>query len=138
MTTGTRSAASTTRSAPALRASLLEEDQELDEYMAAVFPKRVHTRAELLGFLDDCRQKVDRVVGGVTTEQANVVVPPPHPWAGSRFRDLLRANVRHVREHTEQLATVARGGDRPRVRRGTSMSETSASVPASPGRRRCH
>jgi hypothetical protein len=62
---------------------------------------RVYTRAELLGYLDYCRERCRIVVGGMTAEQARRMCR--FPWGEVTFGELHLYNMRHVQEHAAQL-----------------------------------
>jgi len=79
------------------------EDHDVDEHMVAVLPKRVYTRAELLRYLAHCRQKAQATIPALTELDVGRLIPNGQPHAGKTFKDLLRVNLRHLREHSAQL-----------------------------------
>ena len=62
---------------------------------------RTYTRAELLGYLDDCRRKCQETIVTMSTEQAQRLCR--FPWGELPFAELQLYNLRHVQEHAAQL-----------------------------------
>jgi len=62
---------------------------------------RTYTRAELLGYLDDCRRKCQETIVTMSTEQARRLCR--FPWGELPFAELQLYNLRHVQEHAAQL-----------------------------------
>lgn len=62
---------------------------------------RTYSREELLGYLNDCRQKCQDTVDGLSTEQAHQLCQ--FPWGELPFAELLLYTMRHVQEHAAQL-----------------------------------
>ena len=62
---------------------------------------RVYTRAELLGYLEICRQRCQETIGTLTTEQASRQCS--FAWGDLPFAELLLYTLRHVQEHAAQL-----------------------------------
>ena len=62
---------------------------------------RTYTRAELLAYLETCRQKCHAVVVGMTDEQAARLCR--FGWGELTFAELLLYNLRHVQEHGAHL-----------------------------------
>lgn len=62
---------------------------------------RVYTRAELLGYLQLCRQRCRETVLAMTTEQARRNCR--FPWGELPFAELQLYSLRHVQEHGAQL-----------------------------------
>lgn len=62
---------------------------------------RTYTRKELLGYLDDCRQKCRETILSLSPEQANHLCT--FPWGEVPFGELLLYTMRHVQEHATQL-----------------------------------
>ena len=62
---------------------------------------RVYTRAELLGYLEYCRQKCQETIGALSTEQAYRLCR--FAWGDLPFAELQLYNLRHVQEHGAQL-----------------------------------
>ena len=63
---------------------------------------RPYTRAELLGYLDLCRQRTQDTVMGMTIDQANRICR--FPWGEVPFAELQLYSLRHVQEHAAQLS----------------------------------
>lgn len=61
----------------------------------------VYTRAELLGYLATCRQRLNETVSALTPEQANRICR--FPWGEVPFAELILYVLRHVVEHAAQL-----------------------------------
>jgi hypothetical protein len=78
------------------------EDCALD--LAHYLPSRVFTRAEIGTYLADTRRKADHVVGGLTDEQADRLVPEGHRYAGMPYPSLLLLCLTHATEHAGQLS----------------------------------
>jgi hypothetical protein len=74
---------------------------DLVEMEAGEVLPRVYTRAELLGYLDDCRRKCQATLGALSPEQANRVCR--FSWGELPFAELQLYNLRHVQEHAAQL-----------------------------------
>ncbi|MCX6049704.1 MAG: DinB family protein [Chloroflexi bacterium] len=62
---------------------------------------RTYTRAELLGYLEDCRCKCQEIIGGMSTEQAYRLCR--FSWGELPFAELQLYSLRHVQEHGAQL-----------------------------------
>ncbi len=62
---------------------------------------RTYTRAELLGYLEICRQRCQETISSLTVEQAYRVCR--FPWGELPFAELLLYTMRHVQEHAVQL-----------------------------------
>jgi hypothetical protein len=62
---------------------------------------RVYTRAELLGYLELCRQRCRETITAMSSEQAQRVCR--FPWGEIAFAELQLYNLRHVQEHSSQL-----------------------------------
>jgi hypothetical protein len=62
---------------------------------------RTYTRAELLHYLEQCRQKYQETIGALSTEQAYRLCQ--FPWGEVPFGELLLYTLRHVQEHAAQL-----------------------------------
>ena len=73
----------------------------LEELEAAVLPPRVYSRAELLGYLQHCREKCRTKITSVSEEELARSCK-----VGNRtlsFGELLLYDMRHVQEHAAQL-----------------------------------
>ena len=62
---------------------------------------RTYTRAELLQYLEHCRQKCHEIIGALTNERANRLCR--FAWGELPFAELQLYNLRHVMEHGAQL-----------------------------------
>ena len=62
---------------------------------------RTYSRAELLSYLDVCRQRCQDTILNLTTEQANQLCQ--FPWGEVPFAELMLYTMRHVQEHAAQL-----------------------------------
>ncbi len=62
---------------------------------------RVYTRYELLGYLDDCRNKYQQAISDLTPEQSYRMCS--FPWGDLPYGELLLYVMRHVQEHAAQL-----------------------------------
>ncbi len=62
---------------------------------------RPYTRAELLGYLDYCRQKCQATLSSLSAEQASRLCR--FSWGEPTFAELQLYNLRHVQEHGAQL-----------------------------------
>ena len=62
---------------------------------------RTYTRAELLGYLEQCRQKCQETIGAMSPEQAYQLCR--FPWGELPFAELQLYSLRHVQEHAAQL-----------------------------------
>ena len=69
-------------------------------------PEPAHTKDELLGYLEHCRQKLDAVMAGMT--EAWVASPCPFDYRAMSNGELLLYNMRHVQHHTAQLNLLLR------------------------------
>ena len=65
-----------------------EPPRPFDENTYA-FPNRMFTKSELLGYIDYCRGRVDRTLGGLTEEAAARPLPDTH-----RYRHAVRSDRR--------------------------------------------
>jgi hypothetical protein len=74
---------------------------DLVEMEAGEALPRVYTRAELLGYLDTCRQRCQQTIAALTAEQARRVCR--FAWGELPFAELQLYNLRHVQEHAAQL-----------------------------------
>lgn len=62
---------------------------------------RTYTRAELLGYLEQCRQKCQETISAMSPEQAYQLCR--FPWGELPFAELQLYSLRHVQEHAAQL-----------------------------------
>lgn len=78
--------------------SLIEQDE------TGPLPERVYTKAEILAFLKDCRQRCKATIDALTDEMAQ-----RHcifGWGECSFLELLIYNLRHVHGHASQLNMI--------------------------------
>ncbi|HVU13932.1 MAG TPA: DinB family protein [Phototrophicaceae bacterium] len=73
----------------------------IDQWDGGPIPERVYTKAELLAYLADCRQKCQTTIEALTDEtiQRHCVFG----WGECSFLELLIYNLRHVHGHASQL-----------------------------------
>jgi hypothetical protein len=62
---------------------------------------RTYSQAELLDYLETCRQKSRETILHMTTEQANRLCR--FPWGELPYAELQLYSLRHVQEHSSQL-----------------------------------
>lgn len=62
---------------------------------------RTHTRTELLGYLEQCRQTCRETIAALSNKQANRLCK--FAWGDLTFAELQLYNLRHVQEHGAQL-----------------------------------
>jgi hypothetical protein len=62
---------------------------------------QTYTRAELLRYLAQCRQKCQETINAMSTEQASQMCQ--FPWGELPFAELQLYSLRHVQEHAAQL-----------------------------------
>src|SRR5581483_751856 len=77
----------------------------LGELEPGVFPERTYSKAELLSYLDYCRNQCRTTLLGMTDEKARERCGIPWYRELSRF-ELHVDNMRHVQEHCAQLGLV--------------------------------
>jgi len=76
--------------------------QPFDENSYA-FPNRVFTKAELLGYLDYCRERVRRTLDSLTEGAATRPLPNAHRDHGTLFGVMVGSIPLHVVEHASQI-----------------------------------
>ncbi len=74
---------------------------DLVEMEAGEVLPRTYTRAELLGYLEYCRQKCQETILALSTEEAHRLCQ--FSWGELPFAELQLYNLRHVQEHGAQL-----------------------------------
>ena len=74
-----------------------------DEHGANIVPRRAYTKHELLNYAAHCREKARDVIGSLTLNDAEDLLPAKSRRAGAPFLDLLLGNLRHMQEHASQL-----------------------------------
>jgi hypothetical protein len=75
--------------------TLIEQDDE------GPLPERAYTKAELLAYLGDCRQRCRVTIEALTDETAHRHCS--FGWGECSFLELLIYNLRHVHGHASQL-----------------------------------
>lgn len=60
-------------------------------------------RSEILGYIDDCRQRTRTTLAGMTDEQAAAPLPPAHRHRGRPHAQIITALVGHTTEHAAQI-----------------------------------
>ncbi len=66
-------------------------------------PNRMFTRAELLGYVDYCRERVHRTLDMLTEEMAARPLPAAHRYAGMLYGVIVGGVPLHVVEHATQI-----------------------------------
>ena len=66
-------------------------------------PNRVFTKAELLGYVDYCRERVRRTLDALTEDHAARPVPSAHRYCGMPYGVLIGSLPVHVVEHASQV-----------------------------------
>ena len=74
---------------------------DLTEMEAGEALPRTYTREELLDYLEYCREKCKKIIGGMSDEEAGRMCR--FPWGEMPFAELQLYNLRHVQEHGAQL-----------------------------------
>jgi hypothetical protein len=67
------------------------------------FPNRVFTKSELLGYVDYCRGRVDRMLDALTEEAAARPLPDGHRYHGMLYGVIVGSLPMHVVEHAAQI-----------------------------------
>ncbi|HLB23654.1 MAG TPA: DinB family protein [Dehalococcoidia bacterium] len=82
------------------------------------FPNRMFTKAELLGYVDYCRDRVRRTLDALTEDAAARPLPGTHRYHGTLFGVLVGSIPLHVVEHASQLRQfLTAAGVKPQPRR---------------------
>jgi DinB superfamily len=76
--------------------------QPFDENTYA-FPNRMFTKAELLGYVDFCRERVRRTLAVLTEESAARLLPSTHRYEGMQYGVIVGRMPLHVVEHASQI-----------------------------------
>lgn len=78
--------------------TLIEQDEH------GPLPERVYTKAELMAYLRECRQKCQATIEALTDEtvQRHCIFS----WGECSFLELLIYNLRHVHGHASQLSML--------------------------------
>ena len=66
-------------------------------------PDRVFTKAEVLGYLDHCRERVRRALDTLTEDDALRPVPRAHRYHGTLYGVLVGSLPSHLVEHAAQI-----------------------------------
>jgi hypothetical protein len=61
------------------------------------------TRAEMLGYIDYCRQRVRDTLAGLTDELASTPLPAAHRYAGHPHAWAITGALGHTIEHGSQI-----------------------------------
>lgn len=93
-------------------------------------------RAEMLGHVDYCRQRVRDTLSGLTEEKAATLLPPPHRYHGQPFAWELTALPLHTVEHASQIPQLSQQPNRvhsavrtPRNPKGHGAESSSPAFP---------
>jgi hypothetical protein len=70
-------------------------------FIHGALPKKPYTKDQILAYLDQCRQKCQSTVEGLTDEKAHQ--PCTFDWIECNFLELQIYSMRHVQEHASQL-----------------------------------
>ncbi len=73
----------------------------IDQYDGGPIPERVYTKAELLAYLADCRQKTKATIAAQTDE--TIQQRCEFSWGECSFLELLIYSLRHTHGHASQL-----------------------------------
>ena len=68
---------------------------------AGVLPERVYTKAELLEYLEHCREKCRKLIAGLTPE--TMAKRWKNEYKDYSMYEILLYNMRHIQHHTGQL-----------------------------------
>jgi hypothetical protein len=79
-----------------------EPPQPFDENTYS-FPNRMFTKAELLGYIDYCRQRVRRTLDTFTADVADRPLPSAHRYHGMLYGVIVGRIPLHVVEHASQI-----------------------------------
>jgi hypothetical protein len=79
-------------------------------FVAGRLPEKPYTQADLHAYLQQCRQRCQAPLAGLSEEKANQVC---HFLWGDEvsFAELQLSNMRHVQEHAAQLSLMLGRGD---------------------------
>ncbi len=97
--------------APILPSTITQADHAPPEALDDVIPNAIFTKAELLDYLQTCRDRCHGLIASLTEEQLNEqwIEEPGNPKTRrfSKF-ELLLYNMRHVQHHAAQLNMLLR------------------------------
>lgn len=71
-------------------------------------PNRAFTKAEVLGYVEWCRERARATLDTLTDEAASRPVADEHRYAGTAFGEIVGGIPLHVVEHAAQLRQFAR------------------------------
>ncbi|MBK8983586.1 MAG: DinB family protein [Ignavibacteria bacterium] len=88
--------------------------EELKEAVDDVTPERVYSKKEMLDYLEACREKCHKLIGGLSEEKIKQVwiekpdeLSPPDILHYTTL-EILLYNMRHVQHHSAQLNMILR------------------------------
>ena len=85
-----------------------------DESVWWVFPTRVFTKAEMLAYVDWCRNRVHEMTAALTPELAARPLPAQHRYHGTPHGLIVSDGALHTMEHAAQIRQFLRAaGIRP-------------------------
>lgn len=67
------------------------------------FPSRVHARADLLAYIEYCRERVRATIAALTGDVAMQPLPAAHRYAGTPYGVMIGGIPLHVVEHATQI-----------------------------------
>jgi hypothetical protein len=73
-------------------------------FVRGVLPEKPYSKDEVSSYLQQCRQKCQSVIGGLTDEKAHQICT--FDWMEPTFLELQLYSMRHVQEHAAQLSLV--------------------------------
>jgi hypothetical protein len=76
----------------------------------------IWTRAEMLGYVDYCRQRVRETLATMTDKKAAMPLPPAHRYAGQPHLWIIMAALGHTVEHASQIRQFITGAGNVWVR----------------------
>lgn len=79
-----------------------EPPQPFDENTYAS-PNRIFTKAELLGYIDYCRERVCHTLDALTEDAAALPLPGTHRYHGRLYGVIVGSIPLHVLEHASQI-----------------------------------
>ena len=88
------------------------EPPPFDESVWAIFPKRVFTKTELLGYVDYCRSRTAEALTDFTEDLAQRPLPETHRHRGKTYGNLVGSLAPHTVEHAAQIRQFVRSSVR--------------------------
>jgi hypothetical protein len=79
-----------------------EPPPPFDENVYA-FPNRMFTKAELMGYIDYCRVRVQRTLDGLSEAEAARPLPETHRDHGALYGVIIGSTPLHVTQHASQI-----------------------------------